>query len=52
VETLNLADEVPGGDAEGVQLLKNDRPGPVMVEVPADVALEEVSESRCCRIRR
>src|SRR5437867_9972925 len=26
-------------------LLKNDRPGPVMVEVPADVALAEVSEA-------
>ena len=33
-------------------LLKNDRPGPVMVEVPADVALEEVEATRRCSIRR
>src|SRR5919108_966479 len=45
VETLNLADEVPEVMRRAFNLLKNDRPGPVMVEVPADVALEEVSDS-------
>src|SRR5207253_10056160 len=43
VETLNLAHEVPEVMRRAFNLLKNDRPGPVMVEVPADVALEEVS---------
>jgi acetolactate synthase I/II/III large subunit len=45
VETLNLAHEVSEVMRRAFNLLKNDRPGPVMVEVPADVALEEVSES-------
>src|SRR5437868_6089392 len=45
VETLNLADEVSEVMRRAFNLLKNDRPGPVMVEVPADVALEEVSEA-------
>ena len=40
VETLNLAEEVSEVMRRAFNLLKNDRPGPVMVEVPADVALE------------
>jgi thiamine pyrophosphate-dependent acetolactate synthase large subunit-like protein len=43
VETLHLAEEVSEVMRRAFNLLKNDRPGPVMVEVPADVALEEVS---------
>ena len=45
VETLNLAEQVSEVMRRAFNLLKNGRPGPVMVEVPADVALEEVSES-------
>src|SRR5215471_1905833 len=45
VETLNLADEVSEVMRRAFNCLKNDRPGPVMVEVPADVALEEVSDA-------
>ena len=51
VETLNLAEEVPEVMRRAFNLLKNDRPGPVMVEVPADVALAEVSAA-ALRIRR
>jgi acetolactate synthase-1/2/3 large subunit len=45
VETLNLAREVPEVMRRAFNLLKMGRPGPVMVEIPADVALEEVPES-------
>jgi acetolactate synthase I/II/III large subunit len=45
VETLNLAGEVSEVMRRAFNLLKMGRPGPVMVEIPADVALEEVSES-------
>ena len=45
METLNLAEEVSEVMRRAFNLLKNDRPGPVMVEVPADVALEEVSDA-------
>jgi acetolactate synthase I/II/III large subunit len=45
VETLHLADEVSEVMRRAFNCLKNDRPGPVMVEVPADVALAEVSDS-------
>ena len=45
VETLNLAGEVPEVMRRAFNLLKMGRPGPVMVEIPADVALEEVSEA-------
>ncbi|MGH8070833.1 MAG: thiamine pyrophosphate-requiring protein [Candidatus Entotheonellia bacterium] len=45
VETLNLAGEVSEVMRRAFSLLKMGRPGPVMVEIPADVALEEVSES-------
>lgn len=45
VETLNLADQVSEVMRRAFNLLKNGRPGPVMVEIPADVGLEEVPES-------
>jgi len=45
VETLNLAGEVSEVMRRAFNLLKMGRPGPVMVEIPADVALEEVPES-------
>jgi acetolactate synthase-1/2/3 large subunit len=45
VETLNLKDEVSEVMRRAFSLLKMGRPGPVMVEIPADVALEEVSEA-------
>ncbi len=45
VETLNLAREVSEVMRRAFNLLKMGRPGPVMVEIPADVALEEVPES-------
>jgi acetolactate synthase I/II/III large subunit len=44
VETLNLAREVSEVMRRAFNLLKMGRPGPVMVEIPADVALEEVPE--------
>jgi acetolactate synthase-1/2/3 large subunit len=43
VETLNQADQVSEVMRRAFNLLKNGRPGPVMVEIPADVALEDVS---------
>jgi len=45
VETLNLADQVSEVMRRAFSLLRMGRPGPVMVEIPADVALEEVSEA-------
>ncbi len=45
VETITLAEQVSEVMRRAFNLLKNGRPGPVMVEIPADVALEEVSES-------
>src|SRR5918996_3503810 len=45
VETLNLATEVSEVMRRAFNLLKMGRPGPVMVEIPADVALEDISES-------
>jgi acetolactate synthase-1/2/3 large subunit len=45
VETLNLAGEVSEVMRRAFNLLKMGRPGPVMVEIPADVAVEEVSEA-------
>jgi thiamine pyrophosphate-dependent acetolactate synthase large subunit-like protein len=42
VETLNLANEVGEVMRRAFNLLKMGRPGPVMVEIPADVALEEI----------
>lgn len=45
VETLNVATQVSEVMRRAFNLLKMGRPGPVMVEIPADVALEEVNES-------
>jgi acetolactate synthase-1/2/3 large subunit len=45
VETLNLAEQVSEVMRRAFNLLKMGRPGPVMVEIPADVALEEIDES-------
>lgn len=42
VETLNQAGQVSEVMRRAFNLLKMGRPGPVMVEIPADVALEEV----------
>jgi acetolactate synthase-1/2/3 large subunit len=43
VETLNLANEVGEVMRRAFTLLKMGRPGPVMVEIPADVAIEDVA---------
>src|SRR5437867_1238462 len=45
VETLNQAEQVSEVMRRAFSLLKMGRPGPVMVEIPADVALEEVDEA-------
>ncbi len=45
VETLNQAAQVSEVMRRAFNLLKMGRPGPVMVEIPADVALEDVDES-------
>jgi acetolactate synthase-1/2/3 large subunit len=45
VETLNQPEQVAEVMRRAFNLLKMGRPGPVMVEVPADVALEEVSDA-------
>jgi acetolactate synthase-1/2/3 large subunit len=45
VETLTLPQEVNDVMRRAFTLLKMGRPGPVMVEIPADVALEEVDEA-------
>ena len=45
VETLNQATQVSEVMRRAFNLLKMGRPGPVMVEIPADVALEEVDDA-------
>jgi acetolactate synthase-1/2/3 large subunit len=45
VETLNQPEQVSEVMRRAFNLLKNGRPGPVMVEIPADVAGAEVAES-------
>jgi acetolactate synthase-1/2/3 large subunit len=45
VETLNQAAQVGEVMRRAFTLLKMGRPGPVMVEIPADVALEDVADS-------
>ncbi len=45
VETLNQPDQVAEVMRRAFNLLKMGRPGPVMVEIPADVALEEINEA-------
>jgi acetolactate synthase I/II/III large subunit len=44
VETLNQPDQVSEVMRRAFNLLKMGRPGPVMVEIPADVAVAEVPE--------
>jgi acetolactate synthase-1/2/3 large subunit len=45
VETLNQPEQVSEVMRRAFNLLRNGRPGPVMVEIPADVAVAEVNES-------
>jgi acetolactate synthase-1/2/3 large subunit len=45
VETLNQPDQVSEVMRRAFNLLKNGRPGPVMVEIPADVAGSEVGDA-------
>jgi acetolactate synthase-1/2/3 large subunit len=45
VETLNQPEQVSEVMRRAFNLLKMGRPGPVMVEIPADVAVAEVGES-------
>ncbi len=45
VETLNQAEQVTEVMRRAFNLLKMGRPGPVMVEIPADVALEHVDDA-------
>jgi acetolactate synthase-1/2/3 large subunit len=45
VETLNQPEQVSEVMRRAFNLLKMGRPGPVMVEIPADVALEEVDDA-------
>ena len=45
VETLNQPEQVTEVMRRAFNLLKMGRPGPVMVEIPADVALAEVDEA-------
>jgi acetolactate synthase I/II/III large subunit len=45
VETLNLPDQVAEVMRRAFNLLKMGRPGPVMVEVPADIAVAEAGDA-------
>ena len=45
VETLNQPDQVTEVMRRAFNLLKNGRPGPVMVEIPADVADTDVNDA-------
>ena len=45
VETLNQPEQVSEVMRRAFNLLKNGRPGPVMVEIPADVAVAEVGDA-------
>jgi acetolactate synthase I/II/III large subunit len=45
VETLNVPDQVGEAMRRAFNLLKMGRPGPVMIEIPADVAVADVSDS-------
>jgi acetolactate synthase-1/2/3 large subunit len=45
VETLNVATQVSEVMRRAFNLLRLGRPGPVMVEIPADVALEEIGDA-------
>src|SRR5262245_30309705 len=45
VETLNLPEQVSEVMRRAFSLLRMGRPGPVMVEIPADVAVQEVGDA-------
>ena len=45
VETLNQPEQVAEVMRRAFNLLKNGRPGPVMVEIPADVAVADVGDA-------
>jgi acetolactate synthase-1/2/3 large subunit len=45
VETIQVAAHVPDVMRRAIALMKMGRPGPVMVEIPADVAGEEVADA-------
>ncbi len=45
VETLNQPEQVAEVMRRAFNLLKNGRPGPVMVEIPADVAVADVADA-------
>src|SRR5262249_59188246 len=45
VETLNLPDQVGEVMRRAFNLLKMGRPGPVMIAIPADVAVADVADS-------
>jgi acetolactate synthase-1/2/3 large subunit len=45
VETVTLAVQVPDVMRRAISLMRMGRPGPVMVEIPADVAVEDVPDA-------
>ncbi len=45
VETVTLATQVPDVMRRAISLMRMGRPGPVMVEMPADVAVEDVPDA-------
>ena len=45
VETMTLASQVPDVMRRAFSLMRMGRPGPVMVEIPADVAVEDVADA-------
>ena len=45
VETITLASQVPDVMRRAISLMRMGRPGPVMVEIPADVAVEDVADA-------
>ena len=45
VETIALASQVPDVMRRAISLMRMGRPGPVMVEIPADVAVEDVADA-------
>jgi acetolactate synthase-1/2/3 large subunit len=51
VETLNQPEQLGEVMRRAFSLLKNGRPGPVMVEIPADVAVAEVADQVALQYR-
>jgi len=45
VETIAMASQVPDVMRRAISLMRMGRPGPVMVEIPADVAVEDVADA-------